>query len=149
MEFVESPRFLSKESDPWPMITHSFQTLQFDHTSYEPNPWIYTMIFMKKRIIRRPRCFCQDGFQIVFQAQDRFNSLTVSLFSSCWCSGEMKIGAIKMKIVGKKFYTTFYLNFLSHDPTLPIQPPDGIKSDLFRFIMQVLLIIKFPRVYFM
>jgi len=24
---------------------------------------------------------------------------------------------IKMKIVGKKFYTTFYLNFLSHDPT--------------------------------
>jgi len=61
----------------------------------------------------------------------------------------MKIGAIKMKIVGKKFYTTFFLNFLSHDPTLPIQPPDGIKSDLFRFIMQVLLIIKFPRFYFM
>jgi len=46
-----------------------------------------------------------------------YNSLTVSLFSSCWCSGEIKIGAIKMKIVGMKFYTTFYLNFLSHDPT--------------------------------
>jgi hypothetical protein len=35
-----------------------------------------------------------------------------------------------------------YLNFLSH-------PPDGIKSDLFRFIMEVLLIIKFPSIYFM
>jgi len=62
---------------------------------------------------------------------------------SIWIQAiKMKIGAIKMKIVGKKFYTTFYLNFVSH-------PPDGIKSDSFRFIMQVLLIIKFPSVYFM
>jgi hypothetical protein len=50
---------------------------------------------------------------------------------------------IAIKIVGKKVYIALYLNFL------PIQPPDGIKSDLFRFIMEVLLIIKFPSIYFM
>jgi hypothetical protein len=29
-----------------------------------------------------------------------------SLFSSCWCSGKIKIGGIKMKIMGKKYYTS-------------------------------------------
>jgi hypothetical protein len=43
---------------------------------------------------------------------------SLSLFSSCWCSGKINIG-IKMKIVGKKSYITLYLNFLSHT-TLPI-----------------------------
>jgi hypothetical protein len=41
-----------------------------------------------------------------------------------------------------------WISYLIKPPYQLIQP-DGIKSDLFRFIMQVLLIIKFPRIYFM
>uniref|UniRef100_B9HGX8 Uncharacterized protein n=1 Tax=Populus trichocarpa TaxID=3694 RepID=B9HGX8_POPTR len=36
--------------------------------------------------------------------------------------------------MGKQFYTTLYLNFLSHDPTLPIQPPDESLFQLLHLI---------------